>query len=243
MYFTDIHCHMLPGADDGSKSREESLEMLKIAYQEGIRRVCVTPHYQPDRFAVDENMLQEQYTWLETMAGRLDSRMEIVLGNEMFFGQDAMDELEEGRCRTLNNSGYVLVEFHPGAEYPYIVSGLSQLMSRGYEPVLAHVERYEALTENRRRVRELRERGVVIQVNAGTITGMFGRSAEKFARKILKERLADVVSTDSHSSRRRAPRLTECFELVARKYGAEYAELMFAVNPQRILENKKVGDI
>ena len=62
MYFTDIHCHMLPGADDGSKSREESLEMLKIAYQEGIRRVCVTPHYQPDRFAVDENMLQEQYT-------------------------------------------------------------------------------------------------------------------------------------------------------------------------------------
>ena len=241
MYFTDIHCHMLPDTDDGAKDKMQAAEMLRIAWQEGIRTICVTPHYRPHRFPVDEAVLKDRLDWLRQMAARIDKSIRIVRGNELYYSESGLEDLESGKCRTLNGSRYVLVEFSPAAGRGAITGGLSRILSCGFEPVLAHVERYESVMQDWRYVEELRRQGAVIQVNAQTVMGDYGLKAKRGVKKLLKKQLVDVIATDAHSSGRRSPRLKECGEFLEKKFGKDYAEALLLKNPDKILRNEILG--
>ncbi len=242
-YCADIHCHMLPRLDDGAESFEESVQMLKIAFREGIRTICLTPHYMPERWKPRLDKAKEYQKYLQRYATQLSNDIKIYLGNELFYRQGIVEDLRNGSCLTLNNSRYVLVEFAPRMMYQEILKGLNSLMSGGYIPILAHIERYMEIIGKLERAEEIKQRGIIIQVNASSVLGGSGNEAKKFVRKLLKNELVHVICTDAHSNNHRAPYIADCVQFVMKHYGSDYAEQLFYKNAEKILYDKKVGDL
>ena len=108
--FIDMHCHILPGVDDGAKDIKETKEMLRIAYEEGIRCIIATPHHHPKRGKESPKILRRQAKLVREAAHEIDEHFRIYLGTEIFFGQDVPDKLEAGEILSMNNRDYVLVE-------------------------------------------------------------------------------------------------------------------------------------
>ena len=236
-YFIDIHCHCLPQVDDGAKNIDETLAMMKIAYSEGIRTIIATPHFKGRGRGIDPESLEELVDFVNVLLLQENIGIKVYRGNELFYNSEVSETLGEGRLSTLAGSGYVLVEFYPNEEFRNIKAGLYDLLSSGYVPVLAHVERYLNINKLQE-VEELIELGAYIQVNAATILGEMGRSAKSFVKKLLKKRYVHFVASDAHSPRSRAPRLMMCAKYLEKKYGSEYVEELFYYNPMRIIENE-----
>ena len=144
----DIHCHILPGVDDGARNMEESLWMLNKEYQEGVRHVILTPHFRYDMFEPHMNIVTRQFMQLRRAAMNIgDEGMRLYLGCELHSSMDMVECLKKGRRLTLAGSRYVLVEFSNGDEKNYIEERVRSLLMNGFIPIIAHVERYKATPE------------------------------------------------------------------------------------------------
>lgn len=234
--YIDMHCHILPGVDDGARDIDEMKAMLRIAYDEGIRCIIATPHHHPGRGRENPQVLRRQAVLLRESAHEIDERFRVYLGTEIYFGQDVLKRIQSKDILTMNRRNYVLVEFSPSDTYEYIRQGIQKLQLGGYEVILAHVERYNSLTEDSGRVKELKEMGVHIQVNAGSIIGDGGRKIKKFIKELMGENLVFCVGTDAHGSRHRAPRMKKAADYVAKKYGEEYMRRIFFGNAKVMLK-------
>ncbi|WP_270644796.1 CpsB/CapC family capsule biosynthesis tyrosine phosphatase [Merdimonas faecis] len=237
--FIDMHVHILPGVDDGAEDIKEMEEMLKIAYSEGIRCIIATPHHHPRRGKESPEVLRKKAALLRKSAHEIDEHFRIYLGTEIFFGQDVLEKLKEGQVLTMNRRNYVLVEFSPSEPFSYIKQSLQQLMMAGYEVILAHAERYRCLTEEPELAEQLGDMGILLQINAGSITGDGGRRIRKFIRYLMDEDLVFCVGTDAHSARSRAPRMKKAAEYVKKKYGEEYVRKIFYENAKMMLRKEK----
>ena len=237
--YIDMHCHILPEVDDGAQSIEETVQMLRIAYREGIRCIIATPHHHPKRGMEHPERLRKKLTIVRREAKKIDEKFRVYLGSEIFFGQDVLEKLKEGQILTMNRRNYVLVEFSPSEPFSYIKQSLQQLMMAGYEVILAHAERYRCLTEEPELAEQLGDMGILLQINAGSITGDGGRRIRKFIRYLMDEDLVFCVGTDAHSARSRAPRMKKAAEYVKKKYGEEYVRKIFYENAKMMLRKEK----
>ena len=149
-------------------------------------------------------------------------------------------ELEEKRVCTMADSDYVLVEFGPMDGMEHIRGGLYQVLSAGYRPILAHVERYENVCKDVGRVEDLIAMGCYIQVNGGSILGKYGLGVKQMLRKLLKKKLVHFVATDAHSSGKRSPEMAECAHYLQKRYGEEYTDRLLRVNPSQIIANRYI---
>lgn len=238
--FIDVHCHILPGVDDGSRSMRMTEEMLAIAWKEGIRTMIATPHYHIGRSKTEQSVIQEQYDKVKKMAGEKFPGLRILLGNELYYCHDAINLLESGRVRTMAESLYVLTEFMPDTEFSYIKEAVNELVSNGYRPLIAHIERYECIAKKPALAEELVDVGAYIQVNAMSVTGDNGRVCKRCVKKLMKLDLVHTIGTDAHSNGRRTPRLQECAAYLTKKFGEEYAANLMIHNPQRIINNEYI---
>lgn len=238
--FTDVHCHILPGLDDGAKSLEQSREMFAIAYQEGIREIIVTPHNYASKKSASANTIRTAVEQLENHLKEWDFPILLHAGNEIYYRSDVVDELEQGLILTLAGSHYVLVEFDPYTEYSYLRDGLSRLAHWGYYPVLAHAERYDCLYRKKERIRDLKNAGIYCQVNASTFLEKWGSEYKKRAKLLLKENAVNLIGTDAHSTRSRAPKMKQAAEYITKKLGKEEAERILFQNPQMIIKDKRI---
>ena len=204
----DIHCHILPGVDDGARNMEESLWMLNKEYQEGVRHVILTPHFRYDMFEPHMNIVTRQFMQLRRAAMNIgDEGMRLYLGCELHSSMDMVECLKKGRRLTLAGSRYVLVEFSNGDEKNYIEERVRSLLMNGFIPIIAHVERYKATRNDIGFLTELKDMGAHIQVNADTISGQDGFGAKTFARKVMKHGLLDFVGSDGHRKTERIPEI------------------------------------
>ena len=144
MELIDIHAHILPGVDDGSRGMEESETMLSMAYRQGIRRIIATPHYSRRR---GSGGLAELADRLNARAQAIYGDFEILPGHETYYYEGLAEALKSGQALTLAGSRYVLVEFDPGVSYRQLYQGVRKLIMARYVPVLAHVERYLCLRD------------------------------------------------------------------------------------------------
>lgn len=219
----DIHTHLLPEVDDGSRSAEESLELLGMEYNQGIRKIIFTPHY---RRTADNLYLHEVYeTFLnEVKKKRPDifENVEFALGHELVWHEDLIERLKEGQAFTLTGTNLVLIEFEPGIQYDKMYRQLRELLNNGYVPIVAHMERYTALCEEDN-IGELRRMGCLMQVNYQSITGdgMSGKEAlfngtfspeARRIRRLIKEGLVDYCGTDVHRLDYRPPHIKKALE-------------------------------
>lgn len=241
--FVDLHSHILPGIDDGSESLEMTVEMLKIAWEEGIRAMIATPHYREGRLETPTEQLLGLYHQVVQEAQKIDPSFQIYLGNELYNSYNLAEHLETDRAHTLNGTRYVLVEFSPSKSFSEMRTAFRNLQMSGYRPILAHVERYECMVEDENRVGELINAGVYIQLNASSVVsdhGLRGFRLRSFARNLLKHGEVHFLGTDAHNTRERAPRMRECMSYVEKKYGSEYAERVGRKNALRVLRDSPI---
>lgn len=235
MGFIDIHSHILPNMDDGSHSVHQSLEMLRIADNQGITVMIATPHNMPGKGCPSPGLVYESVERLQEIALREEIPIRIMPGTEYYYREEVLELLEEEAGITLGNSCCVLIEFDPMAERVYVRNGLRNILAIGYRPVIAHVERYVKVMEDISVLWELKKMGVLIQINAASVVGDNGRQAKKDTRRLLKEHLVDFVATDAHSDGRRAPLLEKCADILYKKYDGNYADALLFGNAEEYL--------
>ena len=233
--FTDVHCHILPALDDGSHSMDETMEMLRIAESEGIRRMIVTPHYKEGRRSAYPSTILERMEEVQELIDQEGIDITLYPGNEILYTSDLEEKLDAGRVLSMNQTEHLLIEFSPFDDYGYIRNALDNVRSLGFTPILAHVERYECMLKEPKRVAEVRAFGCLIQVNASSVTGENGSKLKHFVHKILKQSLVDFIGTDAHDTERRKPAIWKCAEILYKKYGADYAEALLTGNAEEIL--------
>ena len=238
--FVDIHCHALCGVDDGAATVQEMCEMLRMAYEDGTRKICLTPHYDSISDEVNEALIQENFALAQAYCCEHLPEMTVFMGNELSYRVGCVDALINGNCRTMANSQYVLVDFFLASSADDIRRGVLALANSGYIPIVAHVERYECLRGKIREIVGLAEDGALLQMNAGSLQYGWLSPSGRLVRKLLSERLIDIVASDGHNAVTRQPYLSGAYASICSKYGEEYAEFLFSINPERVLLGERI---
>lgn len=236
--FIDIHCHILPGLDDGSKSMDMTRELLRLEIQEGVRQIVFTPHLRdPWMHQVSSEDTENAFHAVREMAGQEFPDLSLYLGSEFMYSGHVLENHKD-RIRPMNQTSFVLVEFLPSDDWTRIRGGVQELLQAGFDPILAHFERYACLVEKPDRVYELTEMGVYIQSNTGATLHPESRKVKKFLKTMYKDRQIHLMATDCHDPERRAPHVMDAYRLVAKKFGEDYANDIFCNNALTLLQGE-----
>ncbi len=235
----DLHCHILPNIDDGAENMEETIEMLSMAIDEGISGMVATSHAEAEVGPKQSKRYLEAYREVLQYIESNNIPMKLFYGNELYYSEGIMSALRNGEAHTLNGTRYVLVEFPIYESFYYIERGIRNLQNIGCWPIIAHVERYQAL-QSEEKIRQLIELGAYIQVNANSILGKAGITTRMYCTKLLRKGLVHVVSTDAHGSRHRRPEIKDCLKLVDRIAGENYRRTISEENPEKIIKGERI---
>lgn len=235
----DIHHHLLPGIDDGSKSLEQSIAMVTMAVEDGITHIVATPHaddtwkYNRERNA---ELLQQLR---EALPAEVAAKITLGLGCDFHMNWENTEDAHVHKRRyTINETEYLLVEL-PDVGIPNRMDELLyQLRVDGLTPILTHPERNTTLQRSRDRLREWMQSGLLLQVTAGSVTGHFGSTAETFAWELLEKRWVHFLATDAHNLDRRPPHMSSAYRLVSERLGTETAERLCVTNPLTVFEGR-----
>ncbi len=230
----DLHCHVLPYVDDGAARKEESMRLLEMQYEQGVRTICVTPHLRQRMFESADEDIRLQFERLKERAGALPGPVKLFLSREYYADKGLLAKLEAGEVLPLGEGRHLLVEFSRHSEED-IHRYLDAVQSAGYTPLIAHVERYPALSGRPEAVEALKMRGCRIQINAGSILGREGLKQKHWSHRLLKLHLADVVASDAHDPQDRPPELDLCCRKLTRRYGEARARQLLCADPLHIL--------
>lgn len=240
MNLTDIHCHIIPGVDDGAKDFKTSCSMLKLASKDGISRIILTPHNKPGHHNCSQTTIVRLRDELQSYCDTNCLGITLFCGNEILYRHDFLDVIENQKALGLCESKYYLIEFNPRDDFRYIRDGLYEVLSNGYVPIIAHAERYDCLLEDSSYIEELKALGVLIQLNADSIMGKLGSKTKKFCKYLLREDMVSFVASDAHDSLKRVPKLGDCAKYIARKYGDSMMYEIFEHNPDCVIYNRVI---
>ncbi|MCR5848610.1 MAG: protein-tyrosine-phosphatase [Lachnospiraceae bacterium] len=222
MPIADSHCHILPGIDDGSRNLEMTLNMLKIASSEGVTHMIATPHFKINHRNASTDIREKLLKEIENLARENDIPIRLYLGNEVMFFNDLESVYADKEICTMNGTDYLLIEFYPDDEFMKIRRGLETVFELGLIPVLAHAERYTALRKSIPNTKLLADMGVIISVNASSLAGQLGFSTKWYIKKLIKNKIVSLVSSDAHDDTRRTPSFKECCRYLQKISDEEY---------------------
>jgi protein-tyrosine phosphatase len=224
----DIHCHLLPGLDDGPETMEESVEMAEMALADGITHIAATPHANHEYAYHCERSLG----LCAELEGRMNGRLRLATGCDFHMSYENLEAASACPGRfTLNQKDYLLVEFADFALPPFLDQALGRLQEAGLKPIVTHPERNPLVRAAPERLRNWIESGCYVQITGMSLTGRFGRAAEQAAQDFLDRNWAHFVASDAHNLRGRPPRLRRAYDLVAARRGPEAARALFHDNP------------
>ena len=238
--FIDIHNHILPGIDDGAQTIEDALNLIDAARKDGTRVIVFTPHYREPYKKNTSEYLKMVFNEFKKI---LDSRyrdMEFYLGSEVHYEMAVPELLHSHEVMTYNDTHYALIEFRYKSAKSEILNALREVKRFGFTPVIAHLERYEICVNDKDIIDDILDQGALIQINADSVMGKQGFRIKHFCHKLLKEELVDFIASDAHNMDHRPPMLNECYKRVAKKYGEEYADLVFRDNAIRMLKGQRI---
>ena len=240
----DLHTHILPGLDDGSPDLETSVLMAAVAAESGVTHLVATPH--SNQRGAFENYaspaLQVRFDCLRAAVREAGIPLELSLGMEIFGTGDVLQLLHDGRLLTLGGGRYLLIEFGFHEDPLRIERLLDALLAAGYWPVVAHPERYYGLQRMPNYLFDWANRGIVLQVNKGSLFGRFGRGAQALAAAMLERGLVGCVASDAHGPDVRTPDLAGAWDYLAERYSAELARCLLEDNPGRILRSEPLPE-
>lgn len=239
----DVHCHLLPGIDDGAKCIEDSLAMARIAYADGIRTIACTPHIYPGVYENDAIGIAAHIAALQAELDAADIALALTIGADAHLTPQLLGRLQGGTAPTLGGTRYFLLEPPHHVAPPYFEDQVATFVAAGLVPVITHPERltwidghYEAFTRAARA-------GAWLQVTSGSLTGDFGSDACYWAEKLVDEGFVHVLATDAHGVRGRRPELAKGRAAAAKMVGAEEARRMTEDRPAAILADVPPGEV
>ena len=239
----DIHSHIVFDVDDGPQDWAESKSLLEEAYAQGVRTIVSTSHRRKGMFETPEDEIARNFKVVKELAKEIAPDLRILYGAEIYYTSDALKKLENQQIPQLNGTRYALIEFSMNTPYREIHNALTNVLMLGITPVIAHIERYDALENNEKRVKELINMGCYTQVNSSSILKpkLFGdtyKFMKKRARYFLEKDLVHIVASDMHNLDSRPPYMKEAYEIVSKKYGLGKARELFMLNPEKIIKDQ-----
>jgi protein-tyrosine phosphatase len=234
----DLHCHYLPAIDDGARSMAESLDLARASVADGITHAALTPHIHPGRYENIRSSVAVATNQLRTAIAEAGIPLQIFPAGEVRLSSDIFDLLEQGELPFLGSmDGYniLLLEF-PYGQMPVGTEKLARwLLDHKIRPLIAHPERNKVIMDSVEKISPFVDMGCLLQVTAASVIGEFGQAAQDSADFMLERRWVSVIATDAHNLAHRAPRLSAARNLLAERYGQEYAEKLTYVMPAKIL--------
>ena len=235
----DIHSHILPQLDDGARTLEESLEMARLAAEDGIQQMVCTPHMFNGLSGNPEPAeILDRVGALQEAIGREGLRL--LPGNEVHFTHELVGNACSGRVTKLNRLNYMLVEFPAHSVPPGAGALFQELQANGVRPILVHPERNVQIQTRRSIVADLVLQGVYVQITAMSITGEFGTAARNCAESLLRHNCVHFIATDTHRAERRPPVLSRGREAAAEIVGASIARKLVYDNPLAVVTGGEI---
>ncbi|HIJ57209.1 MAG TPA: protein-tyrosine phosphatase [Deltaproteobacteria bacterium] len=238
----DIHCHILPGLDDGPLDIAESISMAKQAVADGIHTLVATPHTLNDKYLNPHSRINKAIEQFQSVLSEEQLGLKICPGSDVHVCSGLTEKVMEGEVYTINNRmHHLLVEFPVHAIPEGSRDELFKLRLNGITPIITHPERNLIFQYNMDVLHDLINMGCLIQVTAMSITGDFGREAMESVHKMLQLRLAHIIASDAHSSDRRPPILSHAVEVAATILQNESeAMAMVSDRPQAVIDGEDV---
>lgn len=236
----DFHTHIIPNIDDGSRSIEETFNLIKEAKEAGFEGIVLTSHYIENYYETD---VPERDMWVKAISDNLKQKgieTDLYLGNEIYISGNMMNLLIEGKASTINNSSYVLFEMPLNAEPMNLYDVIYSLQENKLIPVLAHPERYSFIQKEPELVYDLIEKGVLMQANYGSILGQYGEKAQMIVRRFLENNMIHFLGTDVHRQNTIYKRIPHALKEIEEIVGRVKLEQLTTINPQLALENKRI---
>ncbi len=234
---TDLHCHILPGIDDGAKTVNDSIKLLQMELNQGVNAVVFTPHFDIRETSIAP-FIQKRAESYSTLVNYKDFNtlgLSTKLGAEVFFSVDLIDTDLTDLC--IEDTEYVIIELPVTAKPVGLTNALSAVINNGFTPILAHVERYPYITENPQILYNLVSNGCLAQVNAYTVNN--NRRLAKIVYKYIKWGLVQIISSDCHSVEKRPPNTAQACRILENNLGKEYLNWM-KKNSNKIFDGKFV---
>ena len=231
----DMHCHVLPGVDDGPATMAETLAALKQAQAQGVGAMIVTPHFHPGRYAVTAGQARETLSRVRARAAREGLKIRLYPGQECYWYSDLVHQLDSGNAMTMCGTDYVLVEYETEVPYTTILQSMRVLTENGYRPIIAHFERYRCLYQKRERLEELRGKGALLQLNFDRLLDRDGFFRPNIWRRLLKDGYVDFLGSDTHGMKFRPLHVKQAMEWMQADVNAAVRNRILEENMQLLL--------
>jgi protein-tyrosine phosphatase len=229
----DIHSHVLYGVDDGARTLEESVAMVRMAAESGTTDLVATPHASPE-YKYEAALIRDRLAEIAEASGnvvRLYSGCDFHLTFE-----NIQDGIANPQKYTINQKCYLLVEFSDLLIYENTWEIFQRLQDAGMIPVITHPERNSLLRQRLDELEKWIEQGAYLQITAHSLEERFGRRAKEFCETLLDRNMVHFVASDAHDLEDRTPRLDQAFKWIKKKYGEELATLLCVSNPKASID-------
>lgn len=236
----DLHNHILPGIDDGPATLSESLELAKIAVDDGIRHIVVTPHIHPGRYENQINTIQPVLHTLQQAIADADIPLTLSMGAELRISAEMISMIPSGKIPFLGSwkdKKVLLLELPHSHIPPGTDKLINWLLSQNIQPMIAHPERNKEIIDNIEKVSPLVAQGCLLQVTAMSVAGRFGDAARQISEILLQRDWVTILATDAHNSRHRPPVLTEGVQAAIEIIGEDAARALVTSIPEYIISN------
>lgn len=235
----DIHCHIVPEVDDGAWDMETAVRMARLARDCGVTKIIATPHFK----GVPEELeaipfIKHQFRRLQSALKRDVPQVELVQGMEVLCVPQTIELARQGLLPAMGTGRYVLTEFYFDASAGFMEETLEALRHFGYSPVVAHPERYGAVQRDPELAGGWFRRGIVLQVNKGSVLGAFGHRAEDAAVRLLDRGAVHIIASDGHSPEFRTTDLGPVRQWCLDHLGRTYTKILLEDNPDRVARGK-----
>lgn len=234
----DFHSHILPNIDDGSKSMEESINLIEEAKLAGFTDIISTSHYLENYY---ESNNKERQDLIKEICDNNNFDIKLHLGSEIYITEDIINLIIQEKASTINNSRYVLFELPMNNNVLYLKEIVFRLIENDFIPIIAHPERYLFVQKDPNMILELIEMGVLFQSNYASIIGYYGKEAQITVKNLLKNNMIQFLGTDVHRQNTIYKKMPEILEKLEKLIGKEKVYKLTTLNPKLVLENKEIS--
>jgi len=232
----DIHCHILPGLDDGPKTDEEALSMCEVAADDGVKTIVATPHTGREVYQTSAEDVLAGVSHLNGLLGKKGIPINILPGHDVYVHPEIIENIKKKKVLTVNDNGkYIILELPVQSVPFYVEKVVLDLKAIGVTGIISHPERNYHIQKNTGVLEKLVSSGALVQLTALSLTGGFGAPAQRTAVSLIHKGLAHIIASDGHSTEERPPVLSPAVKEAAKFIGEERALEMVNAKPREII--------